>query len=102
MNDPLVLIVRDGWGIGNPADPGNAVAHARTPVMDRLLRHYPWTRLGTSGADVGLLPGAQGSSEVGHLNMGAGRIVDQEITRLNRMIGNGDFFRAPALTAAMS
>lgn len=100
MSRPLVLIVRDGWGIGNPDDPGNAVAAASTPVTDRLLKDYPHCRLGVAGEDVGLTPGSQGSSEVGHLNMGAGRIVEQEVVRVNKLIDDGSFFSDPTLLGA--
>ncbi len=101
MTEPLVLIIRDGWGIGDPNDPGNAVAKADTPNIDSYLRDYPSTVLGASGEDVGLIPGAQGSSEVGHLNMGAGRIVEQEVVRVNKLIQNGEFSRQPLLVKAM-
>ncbi|MGD8627723.1 MAG: 2,3-bisphosphoglycerate-independent phosphoglycerate mutase, partial [bacterium] len=101
MKRPLVLIIRDGWGIGNPDDPGNAVAAADTPVTDRLLESYPHCRLGVAGEDVGLTPGSQGSSEVGHLNMGAGRIVEQEVVRVNKRIDDGSFFSDPALLGAI-
>ena len=101
MKRPLVLIVRDGWGIGRPDDPGNAVAAADTPTTDRLLEKYPHTILGASGEDVGLTPGSQGSSEVGHLNMGAGRIVEQEVVRVNRRIEDGSFFTDPKLLGAI-
>ena len=101
MARPLVLIVRDGWGIGRPGDPGNAVAAAHTPTTDRLLAEYPHTRLGASGEDVGLTPGSQGSSEVGHLNMGAGRIVEQEVVRVNKRIRDGAFFTDPKLLGAI-
>jgi 2,3-bisphosphoglycerate-independent phosphoglycerate mutase len=98
---PLILIVRDGWGIGRPDDPGNAVAAARTPITDRLLAEYPHMTLGVSGEDVGLTPGSQGSSEVGHLNMGAGRVVEQEIVRVNKRIRDGSFFTDPKLRGAI-
>jgi len=101
MKRPLVLIIRDGWGIGNPDDPGNAVAAADTPVTDGLLESYPHCRLGVAGEDVGLTPGSQGSSEVGHLNMGAGRIVEQEVIRVNKRIDDGSFFSDPALLGAI-
>jgi 2,3-bisphosphoglycerate-independent phosphoglycerate mutase len=99
MPRPLVLIVRDGWGIGRD-DPGNAVALANPPVLGRLLDAYPHTVLGAAGGAVGLRPGYQGSSEVGHLNMGAGRIVEQEIVRVDRLIETGELFRHPALLTA--
>src|SRR3990172_10725293 len=99
MRRPIVLIVRDGWGIGRDY-PGNAVARARPPVLARLLADYPHTVLGAAGLAVGLRPGYQGSSEVGHLNMGAGRIVEQEIVRVDKLIESGEIFRHPALLAA--
>ncbi|MFO7936048.1 MAG: 2,3-bisphosphoglycerate-independent phosphoglycerate mutase [Kiritimatiellia bacterium] len=88
---PVVLIIRDGWGL-NPEKDGNAVAAARTPVIDRLKSEYPWTRLACSGEAVGLPDGYQGSSEVGHLNMGAGRIVIQELKRIDDGLSSGKIF----------
>ncbi len=79
-NRPIVLIIRDGWGY-NENPKGNAVMAARTPNMDSYKEKYPWCLLDASGEPVGLPDGYQGSSEVGHLNMGAGRIVIQEMTR---------------------
>jgi 2,3-bisphosphoglycerate-independent phosphoglycerate mutase len=99
MKRPIVLIVRDGWGIGTDY-PGNAVLRARPAVLARLLADYPHTVLGASGRAVGLRPGYQGSSEVGHLNMGAGRIVEQEIVRVDKLIESGELFTHPALLAA--
>jgi 2,3-bisphosphoglycerate-independent phosphoglycerate mutase len=101
MARPLVLIVRDGWGCGNPDDPGNAVSAAATPNTDRLLAGYPHTRLGAAGEDVGLTAGSQGSSEVGHLNMGAGRIVEQEVVRIEKRIKDGSFFSDRKLLGAI-
>lgn len=101
MARPVVLIVRDGWGIGRPDDPGNAVAAAPKPVMERLLSQYPNTILGCAGEDVGLVQGSQGSSEVGHLNMGAGRIVEQEVVRIDKRIRDGSFFKDPKLLGAI-
>ncbi len=99
---PTVLIVCDGWGVGatDPAQvaaQGNAVAMARTPVRDELVRSCPWGLLRTSGEAVGLPAGQMGNSEVGHLNLGAGRIVRQEVTRIGAAIRDGSFFRIPAL-----
>ncbi|MCB9479816.1 MAG: 2,3-bisphosphoglycerate-independent phosphoglycerate mutase [Deltaproteobacteria bacterium] len=102
MGKPLILIVRDGWGIGDPNDEHNAVAKAKTPVIDRLLAEYPHTRLLAMGPAVGLVPGAQGSSEVGHLNLGAGRVVEQEQVRINKMIDSGSFFQDPKLLDMMA
>jgi 2,3-bisphosphoglycerate-independent phosphoglycerate mutase len=99
MRRPIVLIVRDGWGIGRDY-PGNAVMLARPPVLTQLLATYPHTVLGAAGLAVGLRAGYQGSSEVGHLNMGAGRIVEQEIVRVDKLIASGEIFRHTALLAA--
>ena len=91
---PACLIIRDGWGYRE--DPrGNAVLAARTPAMDALLGAYSWTLLDASGESVGLPNGYQGSSEVGHLNIGAGRIVTQELKRLDDGLSDGSFFRLP-------
>lgn len=92
MRRNIVLIIRDGWGI-NPNPEHNAVANANTPNVDSLLKKYPNTALKASGVSVGLPQGYQGSSEVGHLNMGAGRIVKQELTRINDSIEDGSFFK---------
>lgn len=98
MKRPIVLIIRDGWGI-SPAGQmaaereGNAPLLAKTPFHDELLAKYPWARLSASGEDVGLPEGQMGNSEVGHLNLGAGRIVYQDITRINRAIRDGSFFK---------
>ncbi len=88
---PVVLIIRDGWGY-NPNPKGNSVAAGHTPVMDRLKTRYPWTLLDASGEAVGLPDGYQGSSEVGHLNMGAGRIVIQELKRIDDGLSDGTLF----------
>ncbi|HEY8056535.1 MAG TPA: 2,3-bisphosphoglycerate-independent phosphoglycerate mutase, partial [Terriglobales bacterium] len=77
---PIVLVILDGWGYGPPGE-GNAIARARKPVYDRLLRQFPNTLIHTSGPFVGLPQGQMGNSEVGHLNIGAGRIVQMDITR---------------------
>jgi 2,3-bisphosphoglycerate-independent phosphoglycerate mutase len=97
---PLVLIILDGWGY-SPKTEANAIALARKPTYDRLLREYPNTLIHTSGPFVGLPEGQMGNSEVGHLNIGAGRIVHMDITRLDLMIQNGDFFSHPTLVAGM-
>ncbi len=99
---PIVLIVRDGWG-ANPHpewNHANAVHLARTPVDDRLMAGYPHVLIHTSGNDVGLPDGVMGNSEVGHQNIGAGRIVDQEIMRITRRIKDGTFFENPGLVGA--
>ena len=95
---PVVLIIRDGWGI-NPREEGNAVFAAKTPVIDRLKERYPWTRLACSGEAVGLPDGYQGSSEVGHLNMGAGRVVTQELKRIDDGLSTGELFTSPKWAA---
>jgi len=88
----LVLIILDGWGLREEIW-GNAVSLAQTPCMDYLLARFPFTRLASSGEAVGLPPGQMGNSEVGHLNLGAGRIVYQDILRISRAIEEGSFFR---------
>ncbi len=95
----VLLIIRDGWGMAKP-DKYNAVDNARKPNMDRYLKTYPDSVLEPAGEAVGLPAGYQGSSEVGHLNMGAGRIVVQELKRIKDMIEDGTFFGRPALKAA--
>src|SRR3954471_18027338 len=97
---PLVLIILDGWGY-RAETKANAIAMARKPVYDRLLREYPNTLIHTSGKYVGLPDGQMGNSEVGHLNIGAGRIVHMDSTRIELMIQNGEFFSHPVLTSAM-
>src|SRR5215475_360597 len=97
---PLVLVILDGWGY-RAESKANAIALARKPTYDRLLREYPNTLIHTSGPFVGLPEGQMGNSEVGHLNIGAGRIVHMDITRIDLMIQNGDFFSEPTLVAAM-
>ena len=90
---PLVLIILDGWGY-RAETKANAIALARKPTYDRLLREYPNTLIQTSGHFVGLPDGQMGNSEVGHLNIGAGRIVHMDSTRIELMIQNGEFFAA--------
>lgn len=97
---PLVLTILDGWGFSSDSE-GNAIAAARKPTYDRLLREYPNTLVRTSGPAVGLPEGQMGNSEVGHLNIGAGRVVHMDVTRIDLMISSGDFFRDPTLLAAM-
>ena len=96
----VLLIIRDGWGMYRP-DKFNAVRNAKTPNMKRYLKQYPNTVLEPAGEAVGLPKGYQGSSEVGHLNIGAGRIVIQELKRIMDMIEDGTFFGRPALKAAL-
>jgi 2,3-bisphosphoglycerate-independent phosphoglycerate mutase len=97
---PLVLIILDGWGY-RPQVHANAIALARKPTYDRLLREYPNTLIQTSGKHVGLPDGQMGNSEVGHLNIGAGRVVHMDSTRIELMIQNGEFFSHPVLLAAL-
>ncbi|MGB9867000.1 MAG: 2,3-bisphosphoglycerate-independent phosphoglycerate mutase [Bacillota bacterium] len=97
---PLALIVLDGWGISDQVK-GNATLLARTPTMDELKRRYPWSKLQACGEAVGLMPGQMGDSNVGHLNLGAGRVVYQDLVRINRAIAGGDFFKNPALLSAI-
>ncbi len=94
---PLVLLILDGWGLA-PDGPGNAIALAETPNFDRLLREYPHTRLSCSGRAVGLPEGFMGNSEVGHMNIGAGRVVYQDMTRIDMAVEDGSLARNPALT----
>ena len=94
------LIIMDGFGI-NPAHEGNAIYQQGTPHLDALKAKYPYTQLGASGMDVGLPDGQMGNSEVGHLNMGAGRIVYQELTRITKDIQDGEFFKKAPLIHAL-
>jgi 2,3-bisphosphoglycerate-independent phosphoglycerate mutase len=98
---PLVLIILDGWGYAPPS-PANAISLARKPNYDKLLAEFPNTLIHTSGRYVGLPTGQMGNSEVGHLNIGAGRIVYMDITKIDLMIENGEFEKNPALVDAMT
>ncbi|MBC7086049.1 MAG: 2,3-bisphosphoglycerate-independent phosphoglycerate mutase [Methanomethylovorans sp.] len=98
---PLVLIILDGWGY-NPDPVGNAVLAAKTPVLDSLIKKYPSTFLEASGESVGLPTGQMGNSEVGHLNIGAGRIVYQDLTRINRAIESGAIYENSVLKEAIN
>ena len=100
MKKPLVLCIMDGFG-HNPSDYGNAITAAKTPRLDKLMAEYPMTYIGASGMDVGLPDGQMGNSEVGHTNIGAGRVVYQELTRITKSIADGEFFENPALTGAV-
>src|ERR1043166_1764480 len=99
---PLVLTILDGWGY-SPAGgaEGNAIAAARKPNYDRLLREYPNTLVHTSGPYVGLPEGQMGNSEVGHLNIGAGRVIYMDVTHIDQMIASGELFSNPVLLDAM-
>ncbi len=96
---PVAIVVLDGWGCA-PAGPGNAVELAETPVFDRLWAAYPNTTLAASGEAVGLPPGQMGNSEVGHLTIGSGRILYQDLMRVNKAIEDGSFFEHPVLRSA--
>jgi 2,3-bisphosphoglycerate-independent phosphoglycerate mutase len=97
---PLALIVIDGWGY-SPRREGNAIALAKTPYYDELLEQYPHTLLEASGTRVGLPAGIMGNSEVGHLNIGAGRVIRMDVARVDHDIETGEFFRNKALSAVM-
>lgn len=97
LKTPVALVILDGWGIGRADNPYNAIAQAKTPYISSLAQMYPNTSLACSGEAVGLPEGQMGNSEVGHLNIGAGRIVYQELTRITKAIRDGDFFMNPVL-----
>src|SRR5216684_1971086 len=97
---PLILIILDGWGY-RAQTKANAIALARKPTYDRLLREYPNTLINTSGPYVGLPEGQMGNSEVGHLNIGAGRVVYMDVTRIDQMISSGQFFHNAVLLDLM-
>ncbi|HUS59956.1 MAG TPA: 2,3-bisphosphoglycerate-independent phosphoglycerate mutase [Nevskiaceae bacterium] len=99
MTKPVVLIIMDGWGIA-PDGPGNAVTQAKTPTIDNFWAAYPRTQLIASGEAVGLPKNENGNSETGHLNLGAGKIVFQDLPRINMAIADGSFFQKPAFKAA--
>jgi 2,3-bisphosphoglycerate-independent phosphoglycerate mutase len=100
MAKPLVLTILDGWGYSSATE-GNAIALARKPTYDHLLAHFPSTLVHTSGPFVGLPEGQMGNSEVGHMNIGAGRVVYMDVTRIDLQISSGEFFNNPALLNAM-
>lgn len=100
MKRPVVLCIMDGFG-NNPSEYGNAIKAAKTPNLDKLMAEYPMTYIGASGMDVGLPDGQMGNSEVGHTNIGAGRVVYQELTRITKSIQDGDFFENEALVGAI-
>jgi 2,3-bisphosphoglycerate-independent phosphoglycerate mutase len=95
----LALVILDGWGLAEPG-PGNAISLAQTPVFDRLWKRFPHTQLSAQGRDVGLPDGQMGNSEVGHLNLGAGAIVKQDLARIDDSIADGGFFDNEVLLAA--
>ena len=100
VKKPTVLMILDGWGLSEEID-DNAIRLAKTPNMDRLSQEYPYTTLDAHGLAVGLPAGQMGNSEVGHLNIGAGRIVYQDLTRISKAIAEGSFYENPRLLAAM-
>ncbi len=97
---PVVLMIMDGYGLNDRTE-GNAIAQARTPVMDKLMKECPFVKGNASGLAVGLPDGQMGNSEVGHMNIGAGRIIYQDLTRITKAIEDGDFFKNPELLAAI-
>ena len=99
-NEKVALIILDGYGIGEP-NAGNAIYTAKTPVMDGLLQRWPHTKLSASGLDVGLPDGQMGNSEVGHTNIGSGRVVFQDLPRITKAIEDGTFFENPVYGAAL-
>lgn len=101
MKKPVVLCIMDGFG-KNDSDYGNAIAMAKTPNLDKLMAESPMTYIGASGMDVGLPDGQMGNSEVGHTNMGAGRVVYQPLTRITKAFADGEAYENPALCSAMN
>src|SRR3989338_8915818 len=97
----IILLILDGWGLGEASD-GNAISLAKTPFIDSLYKKYPWTKLCASGKCVGLPPHQVGNSEAGHLNVGAGRVVDQDVVKISKQINTGEFFKNPAFIAALN
>ncbi|MDF0535981.1 2,3-bisphosphoglycerate-independent phosphoglycerate mutase [Shewanella sp. A32] len=100
IKGPLALLILDGWGYSEHTN-SNAIFHAHTPVLDQLNTEYAHSLISGSGTDVGLPDGQMGNSEVGHINIGSGRIVYQELTRIGKAIEDGDFFENPVLVAAI-
>ena len=98
---PAVLLIMDGFGLNEKTE-HNAVYEAKTPVIDSLMKEYPFVKGNASGLAVGLPDGQMGNSEVGHMNMGAGRIIYQELTRITKEIEDGDFFKNEALLSAVN
>ena len=100
MKKPVALIIMDGFGYSTE-DSASAIALAKTPNLDKIVKEYPNTLINASGLDVGLPNGQMGNSEVGHTNIGAGRIVYQDLTRITKSIEDGDFFTNEVLSQAM-
>ena len=101
QNKKIILVIMDGWGLGKIAS-SDAIQHAKTPFVSSLYSKYPHTTLVTCGEDVGLPHGQMGNSEVGHLNLGAGRIVYQELQRINVAIKTGEFAANKTLLNAIN
>src|SRR3978361_301066 len=99
-NGPVILTILDGWGVRAETS-GNAIALARKPTYDKLIREYPNSVIRASEKFVGLPDGQMGNSEVGHLNLGAGRIVRMDITRIDTAVASGEFFEDPTLVKVM-
>ncbi len=99
-NLPMILVILDGWGIAKPSQ-GNAVSLAKTPTMDGLIKKYPNTILSASGKEVGLPPLQAGNSEAGHMNIGAGRIVEQDVVKISKSINEGTFFKNTSFREAI-
>ncbi len=99
-NLPLILVILDGWGIAKPSK-GNAITSAKTPVMDGVRERYPYSQLCAYGKCVGLPAKQDGNSEAGHMNIGAGRLVEQDVVKISRSIKNGTFFKNPAFIEAV-
>ena len=97
---PYVLCIMDGFG-KNPSQHGNAIAMAKKPNLDKLMAECPYTYIGASGMDVGLPDGQMGNSEVGHTNMGAGRVVYQDLTRISKAFADGEAYKNEVLVGAM-
>ncbi len=97
----VILLILDGWGLGEENE-GNAIYLAKTPFIDSLYKKYPWTKLKASGTAVGLPSNQSGNSEAGHLNIGAGRVVDQDVVKISKQINTGLFFKNPAFVAAVN
>ena len=98
---PSMILIMDGFGL-NPETYGNAIARAKKPNLDAIFRDYPGTKINAAGEAVGLPAGQMGNSEVGHLNIGGGRIIYQDLTLISKSIADGDFFSNKALLSAVS
>ena len=100
VKNKVILVIRDGWGY-NSRHKDNAIYETPTPNTDRLMKEYPNVLISANGEEVGLPPGYQGNSEVGHMTIGAGRIIFQSLARINKSIREGDFFRIPEFLGAI-